>query len=109
VFSIGSGLGVMTPPLRTIALLRVINWNFLLPVFAGDTIRIKSRVLEKTLRGRGRRGEVVWYRGLINQDNKIVQEGQIVLLVEARPPAQENERRLMAPDAALISPNGTME
>jgi len=109
VFSIGSGLGVMTPPLRTIALLRVINWNFILPVFAGDTIRIKSRVLEKTLRGRGRRGEVVWYRGLINQDNKIVQEGQIVLLVEARPPAQENERRLMAPDAALISPNGTME
>ncbi|MCX8138746.1 MAG: MaoC/PaaZ C-terminal domain-containing protein [Thermogemmata sp.] len=109
VFSIGSGLGVMTPPLRTIALLRVINWNFLLPVFAGDTIRIKSRVLEKTLRGRGRRGEVVWYRGLINQDNKIVQEGQIVLLVEARPPAQGNERRLAVPDAALISPNGTME
>jgi len=109
VFSIGSGLGVMTPPLRTIALLRVINWNFLLPVFAGDTIRIKSRVLEKTLRGRGRRGEVVWYRGLINQDNKIVQEGQIVLLVEARPPAQENERRLIAPDTALISPNGAME
>lgn len=109
VFSIGSGLGVMTPPLRTIALLRVINWNFLLPVFAGDTIRIKSRVLEKTLRGRGRRGEVVWYRGLINQDNKIVQEGQIVLLVEARPPVQGNARRLTAPDAALISPNGTME
>ena len=110
VFSIGSGLGVMTPPLRTIALLRVINWNFLLPVFAGDTIRIKSRVLEKTLRGRGRRGEVVWYRGLINQDNKIVQEGQIVLLVEARPPVKgNNERRLTAPDAALISPIGTME
>jgi acyl dehydratase len=109
VFSIGSGLGVMTPPLRTIALLRVINWNFLLPVFAGDTIRIKSRVLEKTLRGRGRRGEVVWYRGLINQDNKIVQEGQIVLLVEARPPVKENERRHTTPDAALISPNGAME
>lgn len=59
---------------------------------------------------RGRRGEVVWYRGLINQDNKIVQEGQIVLLVEARPPVKgNNERRLTAPDAALISPNGTME
>lgn len=111
VFSIGSGLGVVTPPLRTIALLRVINWNFLLPVFAGDTIRIKSRVLEKTLRGRGRRGEVVWYRGLINQDNKIVQEGQIVLLVEARPPVKADDRRLTTPDpdAALISPNGAME
>ncbi|MCS7022761.1 MAG: MaoC/PaaZ C-terminal domain-containing protein [Gemmataceae bacterium] len=108
VFSIGSGLGVMTPPLRTIALLRVINWNFLLPVFAGDTIRIKSRVLEKTLRGRGRRGEVVWYRGLINQDNKIVQEGQIVLLVEARPREKESERR-HDPNAALITPNGAIE
>lgn len=108
VFSIGSGLGVMTPPLRTIALLRVINWNFLLPVFAGDTIRIKSRVLEKTLRGRGRRGEVVWYRGLINQDDKIVQEGQIVLLVEARPASKESDKRLSS-DAALITPNGVVE
>jgi acyl dehydratase len=108
VFSIGSGLGVMTPPLRTIALLRVIQWNFLLPVFAGDTIRIKSRVLEKTLRGRGRRGEVVWYRGLLNQDDKIVQEGQIVLLVEARPRVKEEGQQRHAADAAWISSNGSI-
>ena len=59
VFSIASGLGVMTPPVRTVALLRVRYWNFQLPVFAGDTIRCVSRVVEKTPRGRGRRGEVV--------------------------------------------------
>src|SRR5204863_5264587 len=38
VFSIASGLGVQTPPVRTMALLRVKEWNFRLPVFAGDTI-----------------------------------------------------------------------
>ncbi len=103
VFSIGSGLGVNAPPLRTIALLRVIQWNFLLPVYIGDTIRLRSRVLEKTLRGRGRRGEVVWYRGILNQHGKIVQEGQIVLLVETRAGARMADRD---PTAALVSPNG---
>jgi 3-hydroxybutyryl-CoA dehydratase len=85
VFSIASGLGVMTPPVRTIALLRVKYWNFLLPVFAGDTIRCRSRVAEKTVKGRGKRGEVVWYRGIVNQDGKVVQEGEIATLLECRP------------------------
>ena len=39
VFCIASGLGVNSPPVRTIALLRVNVWNFILPVFAGDTMR----------------------------------------------------------------------
>ena len=85
VFSIGSGLGVMAPQLRTIAMLRVRFWNFILPVFAGDTIKMTSRVIEKTLRGRGKRGEVVWQRSISNQEGKVVQEGEIVLLIEARP------------------------
>ena len=50
VFSIASGLGVMCPAVRTIALLRVRYWNFILPVFAGDTVRCRSRVVEKTLK-----------------------------------------------------------
>src|SRR5262245_38909068 len=53
VFSIASGLGVMTPPVRTLALLRVRFWNFVLPVFAGDTLNVRSRVVEKIPRGRG--------------------------------------------------------
>ncbi len=85
VFSMGSGLGVMTPQIRTIAMLRVKYWNFILPVFAGDTIKMKSRVVEKTLRGRGKRGEVVWHRSILNQEGKAVQEGEVVLLIEARP------------------------
>ena len=42
-------------------------------------------VVEKTLRGRGRRGEVVWYRGILNQEEKVVQEGEVVTLIECRP------------------------
>jgi len=85
VFCIASGLGVMTPPVRTIALLRVHEWRFQLPVFAGDTIRCRSRVVDKTLRGRGKRGELVWHRSILNQDDKIVQEGEVVTLLECRP------------------------
>lgn len=112
VFSMGSGLGVMTPPVRTIAMLRVRYWNFLLPVFAGDTIRLLSRVVEKTLRGRGKRGEVVWYRAILNQDNKIVQEGELVLLIEARPLPRSSGavEPVAAPGlSAASSPNGTPE
>jgi len=86
VFCIGSGLGVMFPLVRTIAMLRVKYWNFHLPVFAGDTIKMTSRVAEKIPRGRGKRGEVVWHRSITNQEGKVVQEGITVTLVASRPP-----------------------
>jgi acyl dehydratase len=84
VFTIGSGLGVNSPPMRTIAFVQVKEWNFTEPIYIGDTIRIRSKVLEKTLRGRGRRGEIVWSRILVNQEGKVVQEGKLVTLVEGR-------------------------
>jgi acyl dehydratase len=84
VFTIGSGLGVNCPPMRTVAFLQVREWNFKEPIFIGDTVHLRSRVLQKSLRGRGRRGEIVWYRGMLNQDGKIVQEGTLVTLVEGR-------------------------
>lgn len=84
VFAIGSGLGVLAPPTHVIALVGVQEWNFVGPVFIGDTIRVRARVVQKTLKGRGRRGEIVWYRAIINQEDKIIQEGRVVTLVEAR-------------------------
>jgi 3-hydroxybutyryl-CoA dehydratase len=108
VFCIGSGLGVMVPQVRTIAMLRVKYWNFILPVFAGDTIKMTSRVVEKILRGRGKRGEVVWLRSITNQEGKVVQEGEIVLLIEARPlPRVSSDATAVA--AATPSANGTGE
>jgi acyl dehydratase len=53
-------------------------------VFPGDTIHVISRVLERKVRGRGRRGEITWQRLIYNQDGKLVQEGISVTLVEGR-------------------------
>ena len=86
VFSIASGLGTHAPATRTVALLRVDRWVFTAPVFIGDTIHMISRVHEKTPKGRGRRGEVVWHRRILNQDGKVVQEGFMATLVECRAP-----------------------
>lgn len=88
VFSIASGLGTQSPSTRTVALLRVADWTFTAPVFVGDTIHLLSRVHEKTLKGRGRRGEVVWHRRILNQDGRVVQEGYMVTLVECHTPAR---------------------
>jgi acyl dehydratase len=113
VFCMASGLGISAPPVRTMAMLRVVVWNFTLPVFAGDTIRSVSRVKEKIVRGRGRRGEILWYRAVVNQEGKVVQDGEVVTLVECRPPVREATRA--EPDAvesptapAAPSSNGTV-
>ena len=113
IFCIASGLGISAPPVRTMAMLRVNVWNFNQAVFAGDTVRSVSRVKEKTIRGRGRRGEVVWYRAVLNQEGKVVQDGEVVTLVECRPPVRDAVRSEAdatappAPPSAAPSSNGT--
>ena len=90
IMAIGSGLGTQSPPVRTVAFLGIREWQFKGPVFAGDTIRARTKVLSKDLRGRGKRGEVAWLRALVNQEGKVVQEGVTVTLVEARPAREES-------------------
>lgn len=84
VFSVASGLGLYSPPMRTLAFLGIREWHFRGPVFIGDTLRALSKVLNKELRGRGRRGEITWQRQIINQERKVVQEGVTITLVEGR-------------------------
>jgi acyl dehydratase len=106
VFSIGSGLGVSCPLMRTLAFVQVAEWNFKGPVYIGDTINLRSRVLEKTLKGRGRRGEIIWYRGIVNQEGKIVQEGRLVTLVECRSAIRQREAVRESP-ARVAEPAAT--
>jgi 3-hydroxybutyryl-CoA dehydratase len=84
VFSAGSGLAVVYPPMRTFAFLEIREWHFRGPVFFGDTIRVVGQVEHKEVRARGRRGEITWRRRILNQDSKVVQEGVLVTLVEGR-------------------------
>ena len=84
VWAVSSGLGLHCPPMRTLAFLSIRDWQFKGPIFAGDTIRLQSKVLEKEVRARGRRGVLTWQRQIFNQDNKVVQQGIIITLVEGR-------------------------
>src|SRR5437870_3383874 len=84
VFSVGSGLGVNAPPMRTLAVVEIREWHFRGPIFIGDTIRVRSSVLAKESRSRGRRGVITWARQIINQQEKVVQEGVTLTLVEGR-------------------------
>jgi acyl dehydratase len=87
VMAISSGLGTNSPAVRTVAFLGVRDWQFKGVVFAGDTVRVRTEVVSKEVRGRGKRGEVVWRRTIVNQEDKVVQEGVTVTLVECRTPA----------------------
>jgi acyl dehydratase len=84
VFSMASGLGLFAPPMRTLAFTAIRDWSFREPVFFGDTIRVRTKVVEKQAKGRGKRGVVTWRRQIVNQDGNVVQEGVTVTLVEAR-------------------------
>ncbi len=84
ILSICSGLGLFSPPMRTLAFLQLREWYFRGPVYIGDTIRLRSKVLEKEVRARGRRGVITWQRRTINQEGKVVQEGVTQTMVEGR-------------------------
>jgi acyl dehydratase len=84
VLSMASGLGLFAPPMRTLAFASIRDWSFREPVFIGDTIHVRAKVVEKQAKGRGKRGIVTWQRQILNQHGKVVQEGVTVTLVECR-------------------------
>jgi 3-hydroxybutyryl-CoA dehydratase len=109
VLACASGLSVLSPPMRTLAFIGIREWMFRAPLFVGDTIRVRSRVNDLRLRGRGRRGEVDWQRTIVNQDGKVVQEGVLTTLVECRPSAHEQPSdscRRLTP-GPVATPTGT--
>jgi len=95
VFSMASGLALYIPPMRTLAFVSISNWQFKGPVFIGDTLRVRTRVMEKEMRARGRRGVITWHRQIVNQNGKVVQEGVTQTIVEGRGAPREGAR----PDA----------
>jgi len=84
-----AGLGSHSPRMRTVAFVRIVEWEFLKPIFPGDTIRIRTEVLSIEPRSRGRRALVRWQRQLLNQRDEVVQAGILETLVEGRPPEAE--------------------
>jgi acyl dehydratase len=91
IWAISSGLGTHAPPMRTLAFLAIREWEFRGPVFIGDTIRVRSKVLGKEERARGRRGVITWQRQIVNQEGKIVHQGVTTTLVEGRATLKKSE------------------
>lgn len=78
-----AGLGSFSPHMRTIAFVRITEWNFLKPVFVGDTVHVRTEIVACEEKARGRRALITWKRSLINQVGDVVQEGLTQTLVDA--------------------------
>ena len=84
--SIASGLAMRLGFLEETALaFRVIDsWKFSLPVFFGDTIRVRATVIETKPMRRLGGGLVTLKVEILNQDDKVVQRGNWGVLVKSQ-------------------------
>jgi acyl dehydratase len=69
---------------NSLAELSMTNVRFLVPVFHGDTLYAYSEVREKSDASREDAGEVLFHHWGVNQDGKIVFEGDRRVLVKRR-------------------------
>ena len=75
-----AGLGSHYPNIRTRAFLAIDKWEFVQPIYPGDTVYVESDVTDLQPKGR-RSGLVTWNRRLINQNGIEVQRGTFRTLV----------------------------
>jgi 3-hydroxybutyryl-CoA dehydratase len=79
-----AGLGSHAPNVRTLAFTMVREWQFVRPLFFGDTVHVETTCIEKMPAGR-RAGRIVWHRKLVNDAGLLVQEGFFETLVAIAP------------------------
>jgi 3-hydroxybutyryl-CoA dehydratase len=84
--AVASGLSAQLGFLEgTVLAFRELSWKFSLPIFLGDTIRVKAIVAGlKPMRRLGG-GAVTFDVQLLNQEDEVVQRGQWVVLVADQP------------------------
>ncbi len=80
-----AGLASQCPAVRTLAFRSLRDWQFLAPIYIGDTVHAVTEVVDKSTSGR-RSGRVTWNRTLVNQDGQTVQSGIFETLVAIRDP-----------------------
>jgi 3-hydroxybutyryl-CoA dehydratase len=106
--SLMAGLSSTCPRVRTLALVRVEEWQFLRPIYVGDTIHAVTQVESIIPRGR-RSGEVVWARKLVNQRGECVQAGKIVTLVSSHAFLPRTRPRPTAIKLTKLQPSSPLE
>ncbi len=81
--SVMAGLSSDSPRVKTLALVRIGEWQFERPVYFGDRVHVLTEVAALTAHGR-RAGRVLWHRQLVNQHGQTVQSGTLETLVALR-------------------------
>lgn len=85
VQSIATGLAVQSGIMEgTVLAFRELDCKFSLPVFIGDTIHVKVEITEKKALPRLGGGNINMKVSVINQDGKVVQRGNWVMLVKSK-------------------------
>jgi acyl dehydratase len=69
-----------------VALLGVDEWRFRSPIFIGDTVRCRIRILGKRLTSSGETGVIQRRFELLNQRGEIVQDGRMDVMVYVSAP-----------------------
>ena len=100
--SVLAGLGTNYPKAATLTFMGIEDWQFLAPVFFGDSVKVRNEVVGLEQHGR-RAMKVRWLRQLINETGRVVQEGHFLTLVanrtrvRKRPPLNSKSRRSVSP------------
>ena len=85
VQSIATGLAVQSGFIEgTVLAFREITCKFSLAVFIGDTVHVKLEIVEKKALPRLGGGQIVMKFRVLNQDDKAVQRGRWVMLVQSK-------------------------
>lgn len=85
IVSIATGLVVQTGLMEgTVIAFRELDWKFSLPVMIGETIRAKVEIAETRALPRLGGGSIVVKVSVLNQDDRVVQRGNMVLLVRSK-------------------------
>jgi 3-hydroxybutyryl-CoA dehydratase len=98
-----AGLGSNFPRVSTVAFSAVRDWEFHKPIYAGDTLRLTTTVLDKVMHGK-RTGRVAWLLKLSNQRGELVQQGIFETIVAVRHPQRIRESKRLengVPDNSL--------
>jgi acyl dehydratase len=87
--SIASGLANQRGFIEgTVLAFRELTWKFSLPIFFGDTIYVKASVAKLKPMRRLSGGAVTFDVQVINQEDKVVQRGEWVVLIASKPASQ---------------------
>ena len=89
--SVVMGLATQDVAENAIAELRLDKLRFTAPVFHGDTLYAYTAVLSKTEVERDDAGEVTFKHWGVNQDGKVVFEGERTVLIKRRSYGMKNE------------------